>query len=128
MTVNPGFGGQSFIHETLPKIQQAYEWRHEKSLGFNIGVDGGIDLKTSIECAVSGADAFISGTALLQPAEHGRCDSQDAESNRPRGGGKWQAWVRILKGRRCQASFDTRAPQASAGLPPRAPVRRAWRP
>lgn len=65
MTVNPGFGGQSFIHETLPKIQQAYEWRQEKNLGFTIGVDGGIDLKTSIECAVSGADAFISGTALF---------------------------------------------------------------
>jgi len=65
MTVNPGFGGQSFIHETLPKIQQAYEWRREECLDFKIGVDGGIDLKTSIECAVSGADAFISGTALF---------------------------------------------------------------
>ncbi len=65
MTVNPGFGGQSFIHETLPKIQQAYEWRREKNLGFTIGVDGGIDLKTSIDCALSGADAFISGTALF---------------------------------------------------------------
>lgn len=65
MTVNPGFGGQSFIYETLPKIQQTYEWRHEKGLNFTIGVDGGVDLKTSIECAVSGADTFISGTALF---------------------------------------------------------------
>jgi len=65
MTVNPGFGGQSFIHETLPKIQQAYEWRREKNLSFSIGVDGGVDLKTATECAVSGADAFISGTALF---------------------------------------------------------------
>ena len=40
MTVNPGFGGQPFIYETLPKIQQAYEWRQERGLTYNIGVDG----------------------------------------------------------------------------------------
>src|ERR1043166_4042537 len=41
MTVNPGFGGQSFIYETLPKIQQAAEWRQARNLQFHIGVDGG---------------------------------------------------------------------------------------
>src|SRR6185312_3898541 len=46
MTVNPGFGGQSFIYETLPKIQQAWHWRTQKNLAFNIGVDGGVDFKT----------------------------------------------------------------------------------
>ena len=65
MTVNPGFGGQSFIYETLPKIQQAFAWRREKGLAYNIGVDGGIDFKTAAECARVGADAFISGTALF---------------------------------------------------------------
>ena len=65
MTVNPGFGGQAFIYETLPKIQQAYAWRRERNLSFNIGVDGGIDFKTAAECAHVGADAFISGTALF---------------------------------------------------------------
>ena len=65
MTVNPGFGGQSFIYETLPKIQQAYAWRREKGLAYNIGVDGGIDFKTAAECARVGADAFISGTTLF---------------------------------------------------------------
>ncbi len=65
MTVNPGFGGQSFIHETLPKIQQAADWRREKGLGFSIGVDGGVDLRTCRDCALAGADAFISGTALF---------------------------------------------------------------
>jgi ribulose-phosphate 3-epimerase len=65
MTVNPGFGGQSFIHETLPKIQQVYEWRRERGLSYGIGVDGGVDFKTASECALAGADNFISGTALF---------------------------------------------------------------
>jgi ribulose-phosphate 3-epimerase len=66
MTVNPGFGGQSFIYETLPKIQQAQAWRREKNLRYHIGVDGGIDFKTAGECAHAGADSFISGTTLFE--------------------------------------------------------------
>jgi ribulose-phosphate 3-epimerase len=66
MTVNPGFGGQSFIHETLPKIQQAYAWRQERNLNFRIGVDGGVDFTTARECALAGADTFVSGTALFK--------------------------------------------------------------
>jgi ribulose-phosphate 3-epimerase len=65
MTVNPGFGGQSFIYEVLPKIQQAAAWRQEKGLSYNIGVDGGIDFETAGECAHAGADTFISGTSLF---------------------------------------------------------------
>jgi len=65
MTVNPGFGGQSFIYETLPKIQQARAWREERGLDYTIGVDGGVDFKTAPECALAGADTFISGTTLF---------------------------------------------------------------
>jgi ribulose-phosphate 3-epimerase len=65
MTVNPGFGGQSFIHETLPKIQQAFAWRREYQLDYHIGVDGGIDFQTAGECARAGADAFISGSTIF---------------------------------------------------------------
>jgi ribulose-phosphate 3-epimerase len=65
MTVNPGFGGQSFIHETLPKIQQAHALRTDKKLSYRIAVDGGIDKKTAPECARAGADTFVSGTALF---------------------------------------------------------------
>jgi len=65
MTVNPGFGGQAFIYETLPKVQQAHEWRREKNLNYNIGVDGGVDFKTAADCAHAGANSFISGTALF---------------------------------------------------------------
>ena len=65
MTVNPGFGGQSFITETLPKIQQAAAWRRERGLNYRIAVDGGIDFQTVAQCARAGADTFISGTCLL---------------------------------------------------------------
>src|SRR3954452_9220143 len=65
MTVYPGFGGQAFIYEMLPKIQQAHAWRQEKKLKFHIGVDGGVDFNTCAECARAGADTFISGTALF---------------------------------------------------------------
>lgn len=65
MTVNPGFGGQNFIHETLPKMQQAHAWRRERKLAYRIGVDGGINYKTAAECAQAGADMFVSGTTLF---------------------------------------------------------------
>jgi ribulose-phosphate 3-epimerase len=65
MTVNPGFGGQTFIHEMLPKIQQAAAWRRERRLGYRIEVDGGINQQTAVECARAGADTFVSGTALF---------------------------------------------------------------
>lgn len=65
MTVNPGFGGQPFIYETLPKVEAAATWRRERNLNYHIGVDGGVDFKTAPECAHAGADAFISGTTLF---------------------------------------------------------------
>ncbi len=65
MTVNPGFGGQEFIYEMLPKIQQANAWRREKNLSYTIGVDGGVNFKTAGECARAGADMFVSGSALF---------------------------------------------------------------
>jgi ribulose-phosphate 3-epimerase len=69
MTVNPGFGGQEFITETLTKIQQAYTWRQERGLKYKICVDGGINFQTAAECAHAGADAFVSGTGLFgQPS------------------------------------------------------------
>src|SRR5271170_1850918 len=65
MTVNPGFGGQEFIHEMLPKIQQAEAWRLEKNLRYQISVDGGINFQTAAECARAGADTFVAGTSLF---------------------------------------------------------------
>ena len=65
MTVNPGFGGQSFIHECLPKIQQADFWRRERKLNYRLEVDGGITDQTAAECARAGADTFVAGTSLF---------------------------------------------------------------
>lgn len=69
MTVNPGFGGQPFIHETLTKVQQVAQWRREQGLDYRIQVDGGINFQTAVECAKAGADTFVSGTGLFgQPS------------------------------------------------------------
>ncbi|MGA2245893.1 MAG: ribulose-phosphate 3-epimerase [Verrucomicrobiota bacterium] len=64
MTVNPGFGGQSFIHECLPKVQQADAWRRQGRLKYRLEVDGGINHDTAADCARAGADTFVAGTAL----------------------------------------------------------------
>ena len=65
MTVNPGFGGQPFIEETIPKIQQAFTWRSENNLNYRIEVDGGITFEKAVECARAGADTVVSGTGLF---------------------------------------------------------------
>ena len=65
MTVNPGFGGQEFIREGLPKIQQAASWRRDKALSYRISVDGGITNETGAERARAGADTFVAGTSLF---------------------------------------------------------------
>ena len=54
------------MYECLPKIQQAWDWRQSKGLGYRIEVDGGIDNITAIECSRMGADTFVSGTGLFK--------------------------------------------------------------
>jgi ribulose-phosphate 3-epimerase len=71
MTVNPGFGGQAFIDEMLPKIQRAATLRQTKKLEYRIEVDGGINQKTAADCAHAGADTFVSGTALFSQPNFG---------------------------------------------------------
>lgn len=80
MTVNPGFGGQPFIQEMLPKIQQAAAWRRERGLRFRLEVDGGITHETAVECARAGADTFVSGTALFGQRQLGRAIAKMREA------------------------------------------------
>jgi len=70
MTVQPGFGGQSFRRDMLPKITQIDNWRREQNLTFRIEVDGGIDLNTAAECRKVGTDTFVAGTSFF--ASHDR--------------------------------------------------------
>lgn len=65
MTVQPGFGGQPFRRDMLPKIAQIDRWRTERNLNFHLEVDGGIDLKTGPECRAVGVDTFVAGTSFF---------------------------------------------------------------
>ena len=69
MTVQPGFGGQPFRREMLPKLQQVADWRHERGLTFRLEVDGDIDLATAKECRAHGADTFVAGTSFFKAAD-----------------------------------------------------------
>ncbi len=65
MTVQPGFGGQSFRRDTLPKLTELDRWRSTRGLRFRLEVDGGVDLQTGSECRRAGADTFVAGTAFF---------------------------------------------------------------
>ncbi|MEM7384969.1 MAG: ribulose-phosphate 3-epimerase [Verrucomicrobiota bacterium] len=66
MTVVPGFGGQSFMRETLPKIEAAREFRQAHGLTYDIEVDGGIDGDTAVEAAAAGANVLVAGTYIFK--------------------------------------------------------------
>lgn len=64
MTVNPGFGGQSFIEETVEKIAELSELREQNNWHYSIEVDGGIVPETAQICQKAGADVFVSGSYI----------------------------------------------------------------
>lgn len=65
MTVNPGFGGQEFIEETLRKIRQVRNRIREDRLECEVEVDGGINLETAPRTVEAGADVLVAGTAVF---------------------------------------------------------------
>lgn len=72
MSVNPGFGGQSFIPETLDKIRELNERKHALNLNFEIQVDGGINVDTAAACRQAGVTVLVAGSAVFKavnPAE-----------------------------------------------------------
>lgn len=66
MTVYPGFGGQAFIEETLPKVTAAREARTSLGANFRIEVDGGVDVRTAPLCIDAGADTLVAGSSLFK--------------------------------------------------------------
>ena len=69
MSVEPGFGGQSFIDGSLDKIRDLAKMRREQGLDFIIEVDGGISAKNAAEVFYAGAEALVAGSAVFGAAD-----------------------------------------------------------
>lgn len=65
MTVNPGFGGQSFIHEAVDKIARLDDLRKQHNYTYEIEIDGGVNSKTAKICTEAGADVLVAGSAIF---------------------------------------------------------------
>ncbi|MFC1867018.1 ribulose-phosphate 3-epimerase [Thermodesulfobacteriota bacterium] len=70
MTVNPGFGGQEFIPEVVPKIEQLREMIDKRGLEVKIEVDGGIGPETINLVSSAGADIFVAGSAIFYSEDY----------------------------------------------------------
>ena len=70
MSVNPGFGGQSFIPEVLTKVAQLHALRQQASHPFRVSIDGGITPQTIGAAARAGADIFVAGSAVFGTADY----------------------------------------------------------
>lgn len=76
MTVVPGFGGQSFMPETMPKIERAVAERESRGLSYHIQVDGGIGAETARTAYAAGANVMVAGSSTF-----GATDMAEAISN-----------------------------------------------
>ena len=70
MSVNPGFGGQPFIPETLPRIEQMRKMIDNRKPGIELEVDGGINAENAPEIVAAGADVLVAGNSIFR-AEDG---------------------------------------------------------
>jgi ribulose-phosphate 3-epimerase len=70
MTVNPGFGGQKFIPEVVPKIHKLREMIVKKKLKTEIEIDGGIGPETIGQVSSAGADVFVAGSAIFYSGDY----------------------------------------------------------
>ena len=66
MTVEPGFGGQSFMNEQVDKIRKLKQWRDEGAGNYLIEVDGGVADQTAPICIEAGADVLVAGSAVFK--------------------------------------------------------------
>jgi len=69
MTVEPGFGGQSFMADMMPKVKQIRTWIDEKGLDCELEVDGGVDPVTCKTVIENGANVLVAGSAVYKAAD-----------------------------------------------------------
>ena len=69
MTVEPGFGGQSFMADMMPKVAQLKEWMDDINPDCLIEVDGGVDAQTHAVCKEAGANVLVAGSAYFKAAD-----------------------------------------------------------
>ena len=69
MTVEPGFGGQSFMADMMPKVRRARQIARNDGLELWIQVDGGVAADTIEQCAEAGADVFVAGSAVYRASD-----------------------------------------------------------
>ena len=69
MTVEPGFGGQKFMADMMPKVAQLRAWINEQNPDCELEVDGGVDPKTCKVCIDSGANVLVAGSAVYKAAD-----------------------------------------------------------
>lgn len=72
MTVNPGFGGQKFIHSVIPKVKQLSKIIQERNLSIEIEIDGGVNEETIIPCVEAGATILVAGSAVYNAPDKGK--------------------------------------------------------
>ncbi|WP_462409230.1 ribulose-phosphate 3-epimerase [Neobacillus sp. Marseille-QA0830] len=70
MSVNPGFGGQKFIPEVLPKIKKVKELADQKGVAVEIEIDGGVNPETAKQCMEAGATVLVAGSAIYNQPDY----------------------------------------------------------
>ena len=70
MSVNPGFGGQKFIHGVLPKVRQLKAWIDERGLDVELEIDGGVNRETIAPAARAGVNVFVAGNAVFREPDY----------------------------------------------------------
>jgi ribulose-phosphate 3-epimerase len=86
MSVNPGFGGQKFIPQTLEKLKEARALIDASGRDIRLEIDGGVNVQNIREIAAAGADTFVAGSAIFsQPDYKSVIDAMRVELAQVRG-------------------------------------------
>jgi ribulose-phosphate 3-epimerase len=72
MTVHPGFGGQPFRTDQMPKVKRAAEWNKSSKRKIDIEVDGGIDAETARISIQNGANVLVAGTSIFRATDYAK--------------------------------------------------------